>query len=138
MDSDGDRDNESPQRAPRHNEKKRRRSRSRSESDSDEEYKRRRRPYSVNQVQPAPMYAQPQYSMPVMAAPAPVLSVPRMYGAPPPGPHGVFQNILHSILKQNINERLDVSTITLKLEISRRIKIFVQLLRRIDLRILVA
>jgi hypothetical protein len=107
MDSDGDRDNESPQRAPRHNEKKRRRSRSRSESDSDEEYKRRRRPYSVNQVQPAPMYAQPQYSMPVMAAPAPVPSVPRMYSAPPPGPHGVFQNILHSILKQNINERLD-------------------------------
>lgn len=112
MDSDAERD-ESPKRAPRQSEKKRRRSRDRSESDSEEH--KRRRPYSVNQVQPTQMYVQqPQYSMPAMPPMvpqvAPVAAVPRgMYGAPPPGPHGVFQNILHSILKQNINERLDVS-----------------------------
>eukprot|EP00029_Vermamoeba_vermiformis_P005786 TRINITY_DN2103_c0_g1_i1.p1 TRINITY_DN2103_c0_g1~~TRINITY_DN2103_c0_g1_i1.p1 ORF type:complete len:347 (-),score=99.13 TRINITY_DN2103_c0_g1_i1:64-1104(-) len=107
MDSDGDRDNASPQR-PRHTDKKRRRSRDRSESDSDEEY-RRRRPYSVNQVQPSPMYAQPQYSVPMAPAPVAAPMPPRMYGTPAgaPGAQGVFQNILHSILKQNIDERLN-------------------------------
>ena len=110
-DDEMDSDDTSPvrtDRRARHSEK-RRRSRDRSESDSEDEHRPRRRQYSVNQVQPTPMYVQPQYSMPAIV-PAPVPAAPpRMYGAPTPGPQGVFQNILHSILKQNIDERLNVS-----------------------------